>query len=319
MPCTHSCSVFLKEMARGDEHRSKHRQDVGASSSGPSTKPKKIAKRAQPSSYQEESSPEVSPPRGGTPDEMECLKMHSPEIHTSQEIVNYSKEDPLNVVYLRSKSCYNLVKERGTDERFWTFFHQDWYQTVLYPKSSPVVKQQYVDIEYMRNKKDMHFNRILEAYDLHVITDMLQFRYSWNHDIISEFYSTLFYDKKERIFMWITTDRRFHVKLSQFAQIHGLSSQLDIPKKLHSGWVMMPREMTPMYVQDGGSQPPKVEGLLPHFLVLHRMMRRTMAPRIGYSEVIPDYERNLLDALLKPMHFDVFEYIYILQKLLFHI
>jgi hypothetical protein len=36
-----------------------------------------------------------------------------------------------------------------------------------------------------------------------------------------------------------------------------------------------------MYVQDGGFQPPKVEGVLPHFLVLHRMMRKTLAPRIG--------------------------------------
>jgi hypothetical protein len=49
---------------------------------------------------------------------------------------------------------------------------------LLYPKSSPVVKQQYMDIEYMRNKKDMHFNRILEACDLHGITDLLQFRYN---------------------------------------------------------------------------------------------------------------------------------------------
>jgi hypothetical protein len=54
--------------------------------------------------------------------------------------VNYNKEDPLNVVHLHNKACYHLVKERGTDERFWTFFHQDGYQTVLYPKSSPVVK-----------------------------------------------------------------------------------------------------------------------------------------------------------------------------------
>jgi hypothetical protein len=178
MPCTHSCSVFLKEMARDDEHCSKHRQDVGASSSGPSAKPKKLAKRPWPSSYQEESSPEVSPPRDGTPDETECLKMHSPETHNTREIMNYSKEDPLNVVHLCSKVCYNLVKERGTDERFWIFFHQDWHQVVFYPKSSPVVKQQYVDIEYMRNKKDMHFNRILEVCDLHGITDLLQFRHN---------------------------------------------------------------------------------------------------------------------------------------------
>jgi hypothetical protein len=127
------------QMARGDEHRSKHSQDVDASSSGPSVKPKKLAKRPRPSSYQEESSPEVSSPHGGTPDETECLKMYSLQIHTTREIVNYS-EDPLNVVHLRNKACYNLVKERATDERFWTFFHQYWYRTVLYPKSSPMVK-----------------------------------------------------------------------------------------------------------------------------------------------------------------------------------
>jgi hypothetical protein len=131
--------------------------------------------------------------------------------------VNYSKEDPLNVVHLRNKACYNFVKERGTDERFWTIFHQDWYRTVLYLKSSPVVKQQYVDIEYMRNKKDMHFNRILEACDLHGITDLLQFRHNCYQEFISEFYSTLFYDKKERIFIWMKNGRRFHVKLAQFA------------------------------------------------------------------------------------------------------
>jgi hypothetical protein len=72
---------------------------------------------------------------------------------------------------------------------------------------------------------------------------------------------------------------------------------------------MIPREMTLMYVQDGGFQPPKVEGLLPHFFVLHRMMRKTLAQSIGYSEAIPTYERNLLDALMKPVRFDVFEYI----------
>jgi hypothetical protein len=140
MPCTHSCSVFLKTMAHGDERRSKHRQDVGASSSGPSTKPKKLVKRPWPSSYQEEFSPKVSPPRGGTPDETECLRIYSLEIHTDWEIMNYSKEDPMNVMHLCNKPCYSSSKERGTDERFCTFFHQDWYQTVLYLKSSPVVK-----------------------------------------------------------------------------------------------------------------------------------------------------------------------------------
>jgi hypothetical protein len=39
------------------------------------------------------------------------------------------------------------------------------------------------------------------------------------------------------------------------------------------------------------------------------MMRKTLTPRIGYSKVIPAYERNLRDALMKPVCFDIFEYI----------
>jgi hypothetical protein len=95
-------------------------------------------------------------------------------------VVNNSKEDPMNLVSLRNKPCYNFPKERGTDERFWTFFHQDWSQTVLYPKTFPVVKHQFVHIDYMRNKKDMYFNMILEACDFHEITNLLQFRHNWN-------------------------------------------------------------------------------------------------------------------------------------------
>jgi hypothetical protein len=72
---------------------------------------------------------------------------------------------------------------------------------------------------------------------------------------------------------------------------------------------MMPRETTPMYISDSDFQAPKVDGLLPHFFVLHRMMRKTLALRIGYSKAISAYERNLSDALMKPKHFDVFEYI----------
>jgi hypothetical protein len=48
--------------------------------------------------------------------------MYSSEFHTTREIVNYSKEDPLNMVHHHNKAYYNLVKERGTNEKFWTFF-----------------------------------------------------------------------------------------------------------------------------------------------------------------------------------------------------
>jgi hypothetical protein len=109
--------------------------------------------------------------------------------------------------------------------------------------------------------------------------------------------------------MWMTNDRRFSIKFSQFVEILILSDNLAIPKKLHSERVMAPREMTPMYIPNNGFRSPKVDGILPHFLTLHRMRRRTLAPSIGYSNAISAYERNLLDALMKHEQFDVFDYI----------
>jgi hypothetical protein len=66
------------------------------------------------------------------------------------------------------------------------------------------------------------------------------------------------------------------VNLSQFAQILGLPSQLDIPKNLHSGRVIGSCEMSSLYNQNRDFQAPRINGLLPHYLVLHRMMRNTL-------------------------------------------
>jgi hypothetical protein len=77
--------------------------------------------RERPISLREESSPEDSPPHGGTPespDKLECLKIRSPIIHTNQEVMNYSKEDPMNLVIIHNKPFYSLPKERVSDERF---------------------------------------------------------------------------------------------------------------------------------------------------------------------------------------------------------
>jgi hypothetical protein len=69
------------------------------------------------------------------------------------------------------------------------------------------------------------------------------------------------------------------------------------------------RDMTLMYILNSRFRAPRIEGILPHFVVPHRMMRRTLALRIGDSDTIPAYERNLLDALMKFERFDVFDYI----------
>jgi hypothetical protein len=108
--------------------------------------------------------------------------------------------------------------------------------------------------------------------------------------------------------MCMTNGRWFSVKLTQFAKILGLSSHLHNPKKLHTRRMMHMRDMTPMYDPDKDFHAPKVEGILPHFVVLHRMRRRMLALSISDSDVVPTYERNLLDAIMKNERFDTFDY-----------
>jgi hypothetical protein len=120
------------------------------------------------------------------------LKDETPlKVFTNREVVNYNKVDLRNIVTPHQRVCYNSSKERGTDERFWTFFQQDWYYSALYQKTRPVVPMQWVHLDYMKGKKDIHFNRILEACEFHGISHLLSFRYNWNQEIIIEFYSTL--------------------------------------------------------------------------------------------------------------------------------
>jgi hypothetical protein len=64
-----------------------------------------------------------------------------------------------------------------------------------------------------------------------------------------------------------------------------------------------------MYVQDSGLCAPKIDRIPPPSAVLHSMRRRMLTLRIGDSNAILAYERNLLDAIMKNEHFDVFDYI----------
>jgi hypothetical protein len=71
-----------------------------------------------------------------------------------------------------------LVEGKGHRRVFLDFFQPDWYHSMLYRKTTPVVKMQWVYLDYMRSKKDMHFNRILEACEFHDISYLLQFCYN---------------------------------------------------------------------------------------------------------------------------------------------
>jgi hypothetical protein len=96
------------------------------------------------------------------------------------------------------------------------------------------VKHQWVHIDYMRNKKDIHFNRILESCDLHGITDLLLFHHNWNQEVIAGFYATLLFDK-ERIFMWMTNGRSFTSSLLSLLRSLGCLLSWTSPRSFTPG------------------------------------------------------------------------------------
>jgi hypothetical protein len=109
---------WLAKVMRGVPSNAK-RQVALVQAGVPPLTPKKLAKRPKPSSLWEESSPEDSPPCGGTPDspeEIECLKIRAPDYHINREEVDYNKEDPRNIITLRDRSFYKHGKERGMNE-----------------------------------------------------------------------------------------------------------------------------------------------------------------------------------------------------------
>jgi hypothetical protein len=111
-------------------------------------------------------------------------------------------------------------------------------------------------------------------------------------------------------YMRMKKDATFN-RILEASDFHGItqitSAHINNPKKLHTGRVMTTREMAPLYAPNSGFRPPNTDGLLPHFAILHRMLRKTLALRIGNANAISAYERNMLDAIMKNEHFNAFD------------
>jgi hypothetical protein len=50
----------------------------------------------------------------------------------------------------------------------------------------------------------------------------MELKYDWNDEVILQFYSTLYFDKKSNKFFWMTEDEIYSVSLVRFVVILGL-------------------------------------------------------------------------------------------------
>jgi hypothetical protein len=143
----------------------------------------------------------------------------------------------------------------------------------------------------------------------HGIKDVMELKYNWNDEVILQFYSTLYLDKKSNTLFWMTEDEIYSVSLIRFTAILGIKDHTHYPKKLHVDHVMELNWMHFMYEKDEYKLS-KLEGFKPFFLVLHRILQNTLSPREGDSSSVPQYERNILHAISEEGRFNVFDFIF---------
>jgi hypothetical protein len=77
------------------------------------------------------------------------------------------------------------------DYRFHSLFQQDFYELVIMTKSKPVANSQWIDWDYIKNKHDPIFDRVIAACKAKHLRDILAFKKVWNNEVISQFYVTM--------------------------------------------------------------------------------------------------------------------------------
>jgi hypothetical protein len=70
-----------------------------------------------------------------------------------------------------------------------TLFQQDFYESVIIPKSKPVANSQWIDWAYMESKHDPVFDRVIAACKGKHLRDILAFKKDWNNEVIAQFYA----------------------------------------------------------------------------------------------------------------------------------
>jgi hypothetical protein len=94
-----------------------------------------------------------------------------------------------------------------------------------------------------------------------------------------------------------------------FAQHLHLQTHFQHRRNLHDADPTLASQMRYMYLLGTTANPPSIISISPNVITLHRMLRVTLALRIGDASTIPSYERNLIDAIKKQELFNMFDYI----------
>jgi hypothetical protein len=97
----------------------------------------------------------------------------------------------------RKENLRLVEKEPDIDYKFHTTFQQDFYESVIIPKTKPVAISQWIDWNYMEGKGDKIFNEVVTSCRAKHLRDVMAFRKNWNNEIIAQFFATLYVEERE--------------------------------------------------------------------------------------------------------------------------
>jgi hypothetical protein len=219
------------------------------------------------------------------------------------------REDSQTIINQCNIPCYESTKE-GSDPRFWSYFHADWYQSVYESKQTLVVLMQWMDWTFLEKHKKScpTVKDVIDMCDYHRLKKIMTFWYDWNEEVILQFYSTFFFHKNNTSITWMTNGMKYSISIGRFASILGLGASAKHPLNLHDGNVLGLNQMASMY-ETSDFHAPTITNFKPEMIVLHRVIQKTLAPREGDSSRVPQFERNLLKAITEKTKFNAFDFI----------
>nr|AAS01928.1 hypothetical protein [Oryza sativa Japonica Group] len=170
------------------------------------------------------------------------------------------------------------------DDRFSTLVQVDWYNYVIMGRSHPVVEMKWLDWQYMSSKNNLVFNE-----------------YSWNEEVIGQFYSTAFFGttKKGLDFMkWTIQGQQYRVSMAQFVADLGLDDDDLSRPHIFVEVALSPTSTTFLYEKDA----PKdclgtTRGLRPYYRVLYSIFRWSLLPKVGDATALPGRHALLLSRM----------------------
>jgi hypothetical protein len=158
-----------------------------------------------------------------------------------------------------------------------------------------------------KHKKDCPaFKDVIDMCEYYGLKKIMNFWYDWNEEVVLQFYSTFFFHQNSSGITWMSDGTKYSISVGRFASILGLGASTKNPLNLHDGYVLGLSQMASMY-ETPDFNTPTITNFKPEMIVLHRVIRKTFAPRAGDSSRVPQFERTLLKANSEKTKFNAFD------------